>query len=146
MANPAILLAVAVGLLVNAMFIAAMLHCQFDPRVTLFYVSSLLLYTALYLWRRLREQRYGYQHAVLRRGLGYAALGLAAFLSALFFYSFAAPGIPLPMVIAAWLLLAVPAAYCLYRVTVLHLDVDDEEEGVRVRVMQDQVHVGPPAV
>jgi uncharacterized membrane protein YfcA len=93
------------------MFIAAMLHCQFDPRVTLFYVSSLLLYTALYLWRRLRVQRH--RHAVLRRGLGYAAVGLAAFLSALFFYSFAAPGIPPPVVIAAWLLLAVPAAYCL---------------------------------
>jgi hypothetical protein len=89
MANLAILLAVVVALFVNAMFIVAMLHCRFDPRVTLFYVSSLLLYTALYLWRRLR-----YRHAVLRRGLGYSAVGLAAFLSALFLYSFA-PGIPL---------------------------------------------------
>lgn len=69
------------------MFIAATLHCQFDPRVTLSYVSSLLLYTALYLWRRFRAQRH-HRHAVLRRGLGYAAVGLAAYLSALFFYSF----------------------------------------------------------
>jgi hypothetical protein len=118
------------------MFIAAMLHCRFDPRVTLSYVSSLLMYTALYLWRRLRAQRY--RHAVLRRGLGYVAIGLAAFLSALFLYSFA-PGIPLPVAVAAWLLLAVPAAYCLYRVIVLHLD-EEEEKGLRV-VMREQVHV-----
>ena len=85
------------------------------------YVAFLLLYASLYLRRRVGVAP---ARAVLRRGLGYAAVGLAAFLSALFFYSSFVSAVPLPLAILGWLLL-LPAAYCFYRLIVLHLDEEE---------------------
>ena len=70
------------------------------------------------------ESRAHRRVAMLRHGLGYAAVGLAAFLSALFFYSSFVSAVPLPLAILGWLLL-LPAAYCFYRLIVLHLDEEE---------------------
>lgn len=92
-----------------------------EPLPVLSYVAFLLLYASLYLRRRVGVAP---ARAMLRRGLGYAAVGLAAFLSALFFYSSFVSAVPLPLAILGWLLL-LPAAYCFYRLIVLHLDEEE---------------------
>jgi len=125
--KPAVVLAVVAMLFVTATCMAAMWYCRFDLLLTLFCTYLWLLYGALYLWRRLRAC---YQHAVLRRGLGYATVGLGVFLSAIFLYSFASV-IPLLQAIGVWLF-ALLVAYCLYRVIVLHIE-EEEEEGVQVQ-------------
>jgi uncharacterized membrane protein required for colicin V production len=102
-----------------------MWYSSFDPKLALFCAYLGLFYGALYTWRRCRAR---HQHAVLRRGLGYVAVGLGVFLSAIFLSSLARV-IPL----GGWLF-AVLVAYCLYRVLVLHVEEEEETPGRHIEV------------
>lgn len=133
--KPAIVLAVVAMLFVTGTCMAAMWYCSFDLLLTVFCTYLWLLYGSLYLWRRLRAC---YQHAVLRRGLGYATVGLGVFLSAIFLYSFASV-IPLLQAVGVWLF-ALLVAYCLYRVIVLHIEEEEEEKEGAVLVAQPNKH------
>jgi hypothetical protein len=73
-----------------------------DPLWMTTYLAVVLLYTCLY-FHRLREL-----HAGLRRRLRNAAVSLAMFLSAFFFYNFAA-GMSWWTAVAVWLFLVVVA-------------------------------------
>ena len=100
----------------------------------LLYLASVNFYTALYCRRRLLRLRHRHGTTLLlRRGLGYSAIFLGAFLLALFLYSFAQAGITLPQAAGVGLVIAV-AAYFLYRVIVLHLEDDDEEQEMHVEI------------
>jgi hypothetical protein len=73
-----------------------------------------------------------HQHAVLRRGFGYVAVGLGVFLSAIFLYSFVRV-IPLPQAMGVWIF-ALFIAYCFYRVLVLHIEEEKETLGLHFEV------------
>lgn len=85
-----------------------------------------LFYGALYLKRWLRNR-----HAALRLGLGFMAVIMGTVGSLLFLYTFFfATRMPLWYPGGSWLLLSV-VAYCRYRVIVLHLDMEDQDEGAQ---------------
>ncbi|KAL6643731.1 hypothetical protein ACP70R_018497 [Stipagrostis hirtigluma subsp. patula] len=117
-----ILAMVAVGFL-NFLFLMKLIADGFQPGWVALYAAVVLFYAALY-FRRLRHL-----HTGLRRGLGYAAVALGAFLSACFFYNFAT-GMMLTLAVGVWLWMAV-AAYFLYLVIIV--DGEEEEEEPQLR-------------
>ena len=140
MTKPTSSITLVLSLIYILLYISYILHllrdtyCRQEPRLVLLYLAFVNFYTALYFRRRLLRlrNRHGTTLILLRRGLGYSAIFLGAVLLALFFYSFAQAGITLPQAAVVGLVIAV-AAYFFYRVIVLHL-VDDEEQEMHVEI------------
>ncbi|WVZ91352.1 hypothetical protein U9M48_037539 [Paspalum notatum var. saurae] len=91
-------------------------------------VSVVLFYAALYLY----DRRAGL-HRHMRRGLGYAAVVLGAFIFSFFFFYGLSPvaGMTPTIRAAGGGICLVVAAYYLHRLTVLHRDYCDEEEAAQ---------------
>ena len=139
MTKPTSSITLVLSLIYILLYISYILHllrdtyCRHEPRLILLYLAFVNFYTALYFRRRLLRLRHRHGTTLLlRRGLGYSAIFLGAFLLALFLYSFAQASITLPQAAGVGLVIAV-AAYFFYRVIVLHL-VDDEEQEMHVEI------------